>query len=129
MSNESTTKPASEDGSPRSAVALGSAAWLRAEADHAEEMLDALGALDDEGERETKRFILGLRDAATQADDLIALVKRMIIALRKQDRTNAMAYHAADYLTRNRLDGSPFRSSPNAEISHARERRTDESKP
>lgn len=52
--------------------ALGSAAWLRAQADEREEMLHALGALDEEGERETKREILGLRDAAARMDLLDA---------------------------------------------------------
>ena len=51
--------------SPVLALALGSAAWLRAQADNREEMLHALG---EEGERETKREILGMRDAATQLD-------------------------------------------------------------
>lgn len=54
------------------AVAIGSASWLRAEADDREEMLHALGALDEEGERETKREILGLRDAAARMDLLDA---------------------------------------------------------
>ena len=52
--------------------ALGSAAWLRAQADEREERLHALGALDEEGERETKREILGLRDAAARMDLLDA---------------------------------------------------------
>lgn len=56
--------------SPVLALALGSAAWLRAQADEREEMLHALGALDDEGERETKREILGLRDAADRLEKL-----------------------------------------------------------
>lgn len=58
------------DAQARSSLALGSAAWLRAVADDREEMLHALGALDEEGERETKREILGMRDAATALDRL-----------------------------------------------------------
>lgn len=54
------------------AVALGSAAWLRSEADTREKMLHIFGSIDPEGERETKREILGLRDAAGRMDLLDA---------------------------------------------------------
>jgi hypothetical protein len=49
---------------------LGGPAWLRAIADDKEEMLHALGAFDAEGEREEKREILGLRDAAARMEKL-----------------------------------------------------------
>lgn len=52
---------------------LGSVAWLRSQADQQEELLHALGSIDDECERETKREILGLRDAATRMEALEAV--------------------------------------------------------
>lgn len=98
---------------PALAVALGSAAWLRATADDQEEMLHAIGALDEEGERETKREILGLRIAADQVDELVVWVQRLVQAARKSDRNSDIAGRAMDYLKRERLLGSPLRSSPN----------------
>jgi hypothetical protein len=47
---------------------LGGPAWLRAMADDKEEMVHALGYFDAESEREEKREILGLRDAADRLD-------------------------------------------------------------
>ncbi|WP_043586705.1 hypothetical protein [Geminisphaera colitermitum] len=55
-------------------LALGSAAWLRAQADEKDEMLNAVGAFDDESEREIKCEILGLRDAASRMDLLDATI-------------------------------------------------------
>lgn len=49
---------------------LGGPAWLRAIADDKELMLDALGSIDADGEREEKREILGLRDAADRMERL-----------------------------------------------------------
>jgi hypothetical protein len=70
MSHENQTSSASRTAAPVGPVALGSPAWLRAIADDREEMLNAIGALDEEGERETKREILGMRDAAAEIDRL-----------------------------------------------------------
>lgn len=47
---------------------LGGPAWLRAIAEDKHEMLHALGSCDMESEREEKREILGLRDAATRME-------------------------------------------------------------
>jgi hypothetical protein len=49
---------------------LGGPAWLRATADDKEEMSDALGHIDAECERQEKREIQGLRDAANRMERL-----------------------------------------------------------
>lgn len=45
-------------------VPLGGPAWLKLLADDKEEMLHALGAVDEEARKEEQREIQGLRDAA-----------------------------------------------------------------
>lgn len=71
--------------SPVLALALGSAAWLRAQADDREEMLHALGAFDEEGERETKREILGLRDAADRIEKMERQCERQAATIRHME--------------------------------------------
>jgi hypothetical protein len=96
MNTENTRKTGD---SPKLGLALGSAAWLRSQADEREEMLDALGALEEEGERETKREILGLRDAATHIDNLSAALGAILDAVDYTTgncRTNDMVSAALD---------------------------------
>ena len=57
--------------------ALGSAEWLNKEADVCEKLHHALGSIDEEDERETKRRILGLRDAARDLAAAQARVKEL----------------------------------------------------
>lgn len=52
-------------------------------------MLNALGALDEEGERETKREILGMRDAATQLDRVKEMEELIRSACAIADRRGA----------------------------------------
>ena len=94
-------------------LALGSAAWLRLQAMEREEMLHALGALDEEGERETKREILGLRDAANHVENLATLVARLVREVRKHEPRSDRARQAMAYLEKNGLAESPLRYSPN----------------
>jgi hypothetical protein len=92
MNTENTRKTGD---SPKLGLALGSAAWLRSQADE----LDALGALEEEGERETKREILGLRDAATHIDNLSAALGAILDAVDYTTgncRTNDMVSAALD---------------------------------
>lgn len=49
---------------------LGGPAWLRAIADDKEEMVHAIGCVDAASEREEKREIQGLRDAADRMERL-----------------------------------------------------------
>ncbi len=55
----------------------GSADWLRAKADEYEKLLMALGAIDEECEREQRHGIEGLRSAAARLDLLEASVMRL----------------------------------------------------
>ena len=47
------------------------------------------------------------------ADDLAALVKRLAHLLRKAAPGSNLPEIALDYLTRNKLEGSPLRETPN----------------
>lgn len=81
-------------------IPLGSASWLRAQADDREEMLHAVGALDRDGEAETKREILGLRDAATQMDTcraaLVSCHSAMLGKVNPKHPAWALLYAAED---------------------------------
>lgn len=102
-----TKKHTKTDSPPKLGLALGSAAWLRSQADEREEMLDALGALDEEGERETKREILGLRDAAARMDlldaTLTACHAAMLGKVNPKSPAWKMIYAAQDSARRNVL--------------------------
>lgn len=55
---------------PTEKLPLGGPAWLRAIADDKDEMLHAIGTVDLESEKEERREIQGLRDAADRMERL-----------------------------------------------------------
>lgn len=60
-----------------SKLPLGGPAWLRAIANDREEMLHAIGGIDDEGEKEDRREIQGLRDAANKIERLGVVLREL----------------------------------------------------
>jgi len=70
---------------------LGSPAWLNKLADEREEMLHAIGSIDDEAEKEDKQEILGLRDAARELAALQARNEELTTAARQAGKALDMA--------------------------------------
>ena len=66
---------------PTSSLALGSVAWLRAQADEKEEMAHAMPAATPAFQREDQREILGLRDAATKIENLRSSLQAILDAV------------------------------------------------
>jgi hypothetical protein len=73
---------------------LGGPAWLRAIANDKEEMSEALGHIDEECQREEKREIQGLRDAA---DMLEKAEQRVILVESLLARVNFRVHSAYDF--------------------------------
>jgi hypothetical protein len=61
---------------------LGGYAWLKAIADEKEEMLHALGAVDEDARKEEQREIQGLRDAAFRILKLETELEALILSCR-----------------------------------------------